>query len=1144
VAEMLRREAAAQGASSALEAELAKVRAEYEARIEHMELTHKTAMERQVIELTGTADQIAALRDEKSKEERIELLRRQVGRRIANADLTRGWGAWHELWMAKSYALKRLWQVGNKLRCPAINDMWLFWSHAVSEKKAKLERERLEREANSLEAQLRRARFEAGQLQLVRVAHEDEIRALSAQLSEIKADAFDADTGESSVPAMRAQVDELRAKLAVLTEDANTATRLRKEAEDDAERNSEDNKRLLEKLLRDQRRKFEAELDSIRKQGKAAAKKTEEEERNARIELLRRQVGRRMMNADISRGWSAWLEMYDARVYALSRLNAAAARLAKPELSVFFSFWNRLVYAAKQKEQAAAAENAELDLINKARRCETVEAELKKTKKEVGDLKDEQLRLREKLNELDGGFAEAERRQEELLEKEREERVELLRRQSMRRMANRDLACGWAAWFELYEARKYALEGIRRVAKRLKAPALSDTFDGWSESMRQEKYMHTLLEEKKRANKIRLGVEGLAQELEESKAAYEHRIATLEDRLANSEMQLSVVSGSRQEIEASAARQEAMEKEARVELLTRQIARRIKNADLAKGWSAWQEMYEAKVYAHNRLRQAANRLKSPAVLDTFESWASMMAEQKRIAGLADMLRQQAGLQGEAEKLEAELKSVRDEYEAKLTQQESQHKKALERQLLELTGSADQLMALQEEKEKEGRVELLRRQVTRRIMNSGISRGFTAWVELWEAKAYAIRRLREVGNKLRAPEVSVMFGYWGDECAEAKRLAERERLEREANSLEAQLRRARFEAGQQRLVVVAHEDEIMALKERLGMLNDEVVDRESGLRYVPDLRVENAELRAAKDEASERAELAERLRLEAEEDIKQERIEQEKLLQRLLSEQRRHLEGEIADLKNQILAHTDEYEKKAGGRAQLEMTISQLKREIAALERKSREEEATFQREREGLNASIQGLNASLEEEKEKAKIKAKPKPKPTPPPEKKKKTSPLGDLDLDEGPDAPPISQQLAAALRKSAGKVLDLFRNWDDNGDGEVSRAEFHKAMPALGLNVPKKDIDDLFTEWDSDGGGAIGYKEMQKILRSKPTQVVVEKVETAKGAMTAITRMQGDVKKSKLGLLDKLKAGRNSPKRESSSPKSGSRPNSASGT
>lgn len=37
---------------------------------------------------------------------------------------------------------------------------------------------------------------------------------------------------------------------------------------------------------------------------------------------------------------------------------------------------------------------------------------------------------------------------------------------------------------------------------------------------------------------------------------------------------------------------------------------------------------------------------------------------------------------------------------------------------------------------------------------------------------------------------------------------------------------------------------------------------------------------------------------------------------------------------------------------------------------------------------------------------------------------------------------------------------SWDDNGDGEVSRKEFHRAMPALGLDVPKKAIDDLFSE------------------------------------------------------------------------------------
>ena len=87
--------------------------------------------------------------------------------------------------------------------------------------------------------------------------------------------------------------------------------------------------------------------------------------------------------------------------------------------------------------------------------------------------------------------------------------------------------------------------------------------------------------------------------------------------------------------------------------------------------------------------------------------------------------------------------------------------------------------------------------------------------------------------------------------------------------------------------------------------------------------------------------------------------------------------------------------------------------------------------------------------------------------------STLGNFDLDEGPNAPPISQQLADALRLNAGRVLDLFRDWDTDGDGEVSRKEFHKAMKSLGLEVPKEAIDSLFDEWDKDGGGAPATQE-----------------------------------------------------------------------
>ena len=44
---------------------------------------------------------------------------------------------------------------------------------------------------------------------------------------------------------------------------------------------------------------------------------------------------------------------------------------------------------------------------------------------------------------------------------------------------------------------------------------------------------------------------------------------------------------------------------------------------------------------------------------------------------------------------------------------------------------------------------------------------------------------------------------------------------------------------------------------------------------------------------------------------------------------------------------------------------------------------------------------------------------------------------------------------------------------------------MPALGLDVPKRDIDKLFDEWDSDGGGSIDFKELQKILKGPMQQI-----------------------------------------------------------
>ena len=46
-----------------------------------------------------------------------------------------------------------------------------------------------------------------------------------------------------------------------------------------------------------------------------------------------------------------------------------------------------------------------------------------------------------------------------------------------------------------------------------------------------------------------------------------------------------------------------------------------------------------------------------------------------------------------------------------------------------------------------------------MMSQGIASGFSAWLDLWNAKVYALGKLREVGNRLRAPGKAVAFKQW-------------------------------------------------------------------------------------------------------------------------------------------------------------------------------------------------------------------------------------------------------------------------------------------------------------------------------------------------------------------------------------------------
>ena len=67
----------------------------------------------------------------------------------------------------------------------------------------------------------------------------------------------------------------------------------------------------------------------------------------------------------------------------------------------------------------------------------------------------------------------------------------------------------------------------------------------------------------------------------------------------------------------------------------------------------------------------------------------------------------------------------------------------------------------------------------------------------------------------------------------------------------------------------------------------------------------------------------------------------------------------------------------------------------------------------------------------------------------------LRNYDLDEA-SGQPYQEQIRDALSKNAVRVIDLFREWDDNGDGTVSKKEFRKGLALLGLrDVPRQQAE-----------------------------------------------------------------------------------------
>ena len=112
---------------------------------------------------------------------------------------------------------------------------------------------------------------------------------------------------------------------------------------------------------------------------------------------------------------------------------------------------------------------------------------------------------------------------------------------------------------------------------------------------------------------------------------------------------------------------------------------------------------------------------------------------------------------------------------------------------------------------------------------------------------------------------------------------------------------------------------------------------------------------------------------------------------------------------------------------------------------------------------------------------------------------PMVKLDPHKGP----IKDQLVNILAEHSVKLVDLFREWDTDGDGVVDKKEFRQAVAGLGYDVPKKDMDDLFDDLDEDMGGAIEFYEFKKALHTLLQKAIEKKREEKRERLAKAGRL-----------------------------------------
>ena len=99
------------------------------------------------------------------------------------------------------------------------------------------------------------------------------------------------------------------------------------------------------------------------------------------------------------------------------------------------------------------------------------------------------------------------------------------------------------------------------------------------------------------------------------------------------------------------------------------------------------------------------------------------------------------------------------------------------------------------------------------------------------------------------------------------------------------------------------------------------------------------------------------------------------------------------------------------------------------------------------------------------------------------------------------VAERLRAVLRQKAVRPIDLLRQMDTDGDGQLSRGEFARGLRALGLHASARDLHQAFAFF-ADGKDHVTQRDLNARLRSGVDLPLHPSLRSKPGAAGAIDR------------------------------------------